>query len=165
MNHLTALGLSHLGFAAFGLVAGAVQLVRRKGDRVHRAFGYAYVCAMIISNATALMLYRFTRTFNVFHAGAIVNFACIIAGMIPALRTPRAPDWLAKHYRWMSASYIGLAAAASTEFSVRVLPLGSRGAVWLVAGVAIAVVSAIGSILIRHNRPLLLRSADNATTS
>ena len=165
MNHLTTLGWLHLGFAAFGLVAGAVQLLRRKGDRIHRALGYAYVFAMIISNATALMLYRFTGTFNVFHAGAIVNFACIIAGMIPALRTPRAPDWLAKHYRWMSASYIGLAAAASTEFSVRVLPLGSRGAVWLVAAIAIAIVSAVGSILIRRSRPPQLRSAGNATTS
>ena len=165
MNHLTTLGWLHLGFGAFGLVAGAVQLLRRKGDRIHRALGYAYVYAMIISNATALMLYRFTGTFNVFHAGAIVNFACIIAGMIPALRTPRAPDWLAKHYRWMSASYIGLAAAASTEFSVRVLPLGSRGAVWLVAAIAIAIVSAVGSILIRRSRPPQLRSAGNATTS
>jgi uncharacterized membrane protein len=165
MNHFTTLGWLHLSFAAFGLVAGAIQLLRRKGDRIHRALGYAYVYGMIISNATALMLYRFTGTFNVFHAGAIVNFACIIAAMIPVLRTPRAPDWLAKHYRWMSASYIGLAAAASTELSVRVLPLGSRGAVWLVAGVAIAVVSTVGSILIRRNRPPQLNSVESATTS
>ena len=164
MNHLTTLGWLHLSFAAFGLVAGSVQLLRRKGDRIHRALGYAYVYGMIVSNTTALMLYRFTGTFNVFHAGAIVNFACIIAAMIPVLRTPRAPDWPAKHYRWMAGSYIGLVAAASTEFSVRVLPLGSRGAVWLVAGVATAVVSAVGSIMIRRNHPRQLRSVDNATT-
>jgi hypothetical protein len=53
----------------------------------------------------------------------------------------------------MSGSYIGLAAAAATEFSVRALPLGSRGAVWLTAGVAVLVVSVIGSVLIRRNRP------------
>ena len=164
MNHFTTLGWVHMGFAAFGLVAAAVQLLRPKGDRIHRALGYAYVYGMIFSNATALLLYRFTGSFNVFHAGAIVNFACIIAAMIPALRTPRAPDWLAKHYRWMAASYIGLAAAASTEVSVRVLPLGSRGAVWLVAGLAIAIVSAVGSLLIRRNRPPQLRGADSATT-
>ena len=164
MNHLTTLGWLHLSFAAFGLVAGAVQLLRRKGDRIHRALGYAYVYGMIVSNATALLLYRFTGSFNVFHAGAIVNFACIIAAMIPVLRTPRAPDWLARHYRWMAGSYIGLVAAALTEFCVRVLPLGSRGAVWLVAGVATAVVSAVGSIMIRRNHPPRLRSADSATT-
>src|SRR5579872_7303664 len=123
MNHLTTLGWFHLSFAAFGLVAGAVQLLRRKGDRIHRALGYAYVYGMIVSNATALLLYRFTGSFNAFHAGAIVNFACIIAAMIPVLRTPRAPDWLAKHYRWMAGSYIGLAAAASTKLAVRVLPV------------------------------------------
>jgi uncharacterized membrane protein len=165
MNHLSTMGWFHLAFAGLGLVAGAVQFARRKGDRVHRALGYAYVYGMIISNATALMMYRFTGSFNVFHVGAIVNFVCIIAAMIPMLRTPRAPDWMAKHYRWMSGSYIGLAAAAATEFSVRVLPLGSRGAVWLVAGVAIAVVSVIGSVLIRRNRPAQLRNAGSVTTS
>ncbi len=164
MNHLTTLGWFHLSFAAFGLVTGAVQLLRRKGDRIHRALGYGYVYAMIFCNATALMLYRFTGSFNVFHAGALVNFACIIAAMIPVLRTPRAPDWLAKHYRWMAGSYIGLLAAASTEFSVRVLPLGSRGAVWLVAALASAIVSAVGSILIWRNRPPQLHGADRATT-
>src|SRR5262245_27498922 len=108
MNHLTTMGWVHLSFAGYGLVAAAVQLLRNKGDRVHRALGYAYVYAMIISNTTALMLYRFTGTFNVFHAGAILNLACIVLAMIPVLRTPRAPDWLVKHYRWMSGSYIGL---------------------------------------------------------
>lgn len=153
MNHLTPMGWFHLALAAFGLVAGAIQLIRRKGDRVHRALGYAYVYGMIIANATALTMYRFTGSFNAFHAGAIVNLVCIIAAMIPVLRTPRAADWKAQHYRWMASSYVGLAAAASTELAVRVLPLGSRSAVWLVAGVAVLVVSVVGSILIRRNRP------------
>jgi uncharacterized membrane protein len=165
MNHLTTMGWFHLAFAAFGLVAGAVQFTRRKGDRVHRALGYAYVYGMVISNATALMMYRFTGTFNAFHAGAIVNFVCLIAAMIPVLRTPRAPDWMTQHYRWMSSSYIGLAAAAATEFSVRVLPLGSRGAVWLTAGVAVLVVSVIGSVLIRRNRPADSPRTEPATTT
>ena len=154
MNHLTPMGWFHLALAAIGLVAGAVQLLRRKGDRIHRALGYAYVYGMIIASATALTMYRFTGSFNAFHAGAIVNLVCIIAGMIPVLRTPRAPDWKVQHYRWMSSSYIGLAAAASTELAVRVLPLGSRGAVWIVAGVAVLAVSVAGSILIRRNRPI-----------
>lgn len=164
MNQLTTMGWLHLAFAAFGLVAGAVQFTRRKGDRVHRALGYAYVYGMIISNATALMLYRFTGTFNVFHAGAIVNFICIIAAMIPVLRTPRAPDWLTQHYRWMSSSYVGLAAAAATEFAVRVLPLGGRGAVWIVAGVATLAISVVGAVLIRRNRPAGAPETEGATT-
>ena len=153
MNHLTTMGWVHLSFAAFGLVAGAVQLLRRKGDRFHRALGYAYVYGMIVTNATALVMYRFTGSFNVFHAGAMVNLACIIAAMIPVLRTPRPPNWMIQHYRWMSGSYIGLVTAAATEFSVRVLPLSSRGAIWLVAGVAALVVGIVGSVLIRSNRP------------
>jgi len=154
MNHLTPMGWFHLAFAAFGLVAGATQFMRHKGDRIHRALGYAYVYGMIIANATALTMYRFAGSFNAFHAGAIVNFVCLIAGMIPVLRMPRAPIWKTQHYRWMSASYIGLAAAAATEFSVRVLPLGSRGAVWFTAGIATLVISVVGSILIRRNHPV-----------
>jgi uncharacterized membrane protein len=153
MNHLTPMGWFHLAFAAFGLITGAIQLMRRKGDRIHRALGYAYVYGMIIADATALTMYRFTGSFNAFHAGAIVNLVCIIAGMIPVLRTPRAANWKAQHHGWMSGSYIGLASAASTELAVRVLPLGSRGAVWVVAGLAVLAVSVVGSILIRRNRP------------
>ena len=162
MNYLTTMGWVHLAFAAFGLVAGAIQFLRRKGGRQHRAIGYAYVYGMIIANATALTMYRFTGSFNVFHAGVIVNFVCIIAAMIPVLRTPRAPDWMMKHYRWMSASYIGLAAAAAAELSVRVLPLGSRGAVWIAAGVAALIVSVIGTVLIRRNRPFAVPGAEAA---
>jgi uncharacterized membrane protein len=164
MNHLTTIGWFHLAFAAFGLVTGAIQLLRRKGDRLHRALGYAYVYGMIVANATALTMYRFTGSFNVFHAGAVVNFVCIIAAMIPVLRTPRAPDWRMKHYRWMSGSYIGLVAAAATEFSVRVLPLGSRGAVWIAAGVVTLAVSVIGSVLIRRNRRIAMPGTEAATS-
>jgi uncharacterized membrane protein len=164
MNHLPTMGWFHLAFAVFGLVTGAVQFLRRKGGRQHRAIGYAYVYGMIIANATALTMCRFTGSFNVFHAGAIVNFVCIIAGMIPVLRTPRAPDWMMKHYRWMSASYIGLATAAATEFAVRVLPLCSRGAVWVTAGVAALAVSVIGSVLIRRNRRIAAPGAEAASS-
>lgn len=75
MNQLTPMGWFHLAFAAFGLVAGAIQLVRSRGDRIHRVLGYAYVYGMIIANATALTMYRFTGSFNAFHAGALVNRA------------------------------------------------------------------------------------------
>jgi len=160
MSHLTPMGWFPLAFTAFGLVAGVIQFTRRKGDRIHRALGYAYVYGMIIANATALTMYRFTGSFNAFHAGAIVNLVCIIAGMIPVLRRPRAPDWKAQHYRWMASSYIGLAAAASTELAVRLLPLGSRSAVWIVAGVAVLAVSVVGAILIRRNRPAVSPRAE-----
>jgi uncharacterized membrane protein len=164
MNHLTTMGWFHLAFAAFGLVAGAIQFLRRKGGSQHRAIGYAYVYGMIIANATALTMYRFTGSFNVFHAAAIVNFVCIIAAMIPVLRTPRAPDWMMKHYRWMSASYIGLVAAGATQLCVHLLPLGSRGAVWIAAGVATLVVSVVGTVLIRRNRRIAAPGAEAATS-
>ena len=164
MNQLTTMGWFHLAFAAFGLVTGAIQFLRRKGGRQHRAMGYAYVYGMIIANATALTMYRFTGSFNVFHAGAIVNFVCIIAAMIPVLRTPRAPDWMAWHYRWMSSSYIGLVAAAATELSVRALAINSRETAWIVAGVVTVVVAVAGGVLIRANRRIAAPGAETATS-
>jgi len=163
MVHLTTIGWFHLAFAAFGLVAGAAQFLQRKGGRIHRALGYAYVYGMIIANATALTMYRFTGSFNVFHAGAIVNFVCIIAAMIPVLRTPRAPDWMARHYRWMSSSYIGLVAAAATELSARSLAVSSRETAWIVAGVVTLAVTVIGSVLIRRNRRIAAPGAEAAS--
>ena len=164
MNHLTTMGWFHLAFAALGLITGAVQFLRRKGGRQHRAIGYAYVYGMIIANATALTLYRFTGSFNAFHAGAIVNFVCIIAAMIPVLRTPRAPNWMAWHYRWMSSSYIGLVAAAATEFCVRTLTVSSRETAWMVAGVVTVVVAVVGGVLIRVNRRIAAPGAEAATS-
>ena len=150
---ITAAGWLHATLAAVGVIAGAVQLMRSKGDHVHRAVGYAYVYAMIASDATAMLLTRFTGTFNVFHAGAIANFVCIVAAMVPLLRQQRQAGWLATHYRWITGSYIGLIAAAATELSVRVLPITGRGQAWLAAAVATVIVTVLGSILIRRNHP------------
>jgi uncharacterized membrane protein len=156
----TSIGWIHAALAATGIVTGAVQLLRPKGSPIHRALGYAYVYGMIASDAAAMLLYRFTGSFNIFHAGAILNFACIVAAMIAVIQRPRAPDWMARHYRWIAGSYLGLIAAAATEFVVRVLPLGSRGQVWLATIVTTAVVMVVGTTLIRRYYPRATRSEE-----
>ena len=75
---LTLPGAFHTVLAAAGIVIGLIQLLRLKGDSIHRALGYAYVYAMFIANGTAMLIYRFTGTFNIFHVGALVNLVCII---------------------------------------------------------------------------------------
>ena len=45
----------HTALALFALVAGTVQLVRRKGSRAHRAIGWAWVIAMAV---TAVLSFR-----------------------------------------------------------------------------------------------------------
>jgi|SRR5579871_386513 len=162
MNHLTTMGWFHFSFAMFGIVIGAVQLLRRKGDRIHRALGYAYVYGMIVADGTALAMYRFTGSFNVFHALAIVNLVCIFGAMLPLLQSPRPVNWLMRHYRWITGSYIGPVAAGATQLIIRVLPTGSRTELWIVAAVVILSATVVGTSLIRRNRPRQLQRVEPA---
>jgi uncharacterized membrane protein len=151
-GHLTTAGAIHVGLALAGIVIGLVQFLLAKGTRAHRALGYAYVYGMLLADGTALSLYRFTGTFNAFHAGAIANLVCIMAAMVPVLRNPRPVDWKIQHYRWICGSYVGLIAAAVTGQAVRMLAFSTRGQVWTASAVAAAVVTAIGVVLIGRYR-------------
>jgi hypothetical protein len=68
--------------------------------------------------------------FNILHIGAMTNLVCIVAAMIPVLRSPRPSNWKNQHYYWMSWSYVGLLAAAATELVVRTSHLATREQAW-----------------------------------
>jgi uncharacterized membrane protein len=154
VNHLTTVGAVHAILAMAGIVIGLVQLLQAKGSRMHRALGYAYVYGMLVADGTALLIYQFTGRFNILHVGAVANLICVIAAMVPVLRNPRPVDWKARHYRWISGSYLGLIAAAATELVVRTLPFSTRGQAWIAtAGVATAA-TVVGAILIHRYRHL-----------
>ena len=150
---LTTIGLLHAALAAFSIAAGFVQLIRRKGGPSHRALGYAYVAAMLVADSSALAIRQFTGGFNVLHAGAVVNFGCIVAAMLPMLRRPRRPDRFEVHYRWMSAAYIGLIAAAATELVVRLGPFTTKAQLWTATGVVTLIVMSVGALLIGRYYP------------
>jgi uncharacterized membrane protein len=69
-------------------------LLRTKGDAIHRALGYAYVYAMVVADGAAMVIYRFTGQFNVFHAAAIVNFVCIVLAMVPLFQGLQEIEWV-----------------------------------------------------------------------
>ena len=100
---------------------GAEQLLRKRRDQLHRRLGYVYVTSMAINTLTALTIYKFTGGFNIFHALALYSLFCITMALRPMLATPRPLNWRSMHYQWVSWSYVGLCAAAATEFCVRVL--------------------------------------------
>jgi uncharacterized membrane protein len=153
-HYLTTMGTIHAGLAFAGIVLGLAQFLSAKGTRAHRALGYAYVYGMVLADGTALAIYRFTGSFNIFHVGAIANLVCIVLAMVPVLRDPRPVDWKVRHYRWICGSYVGLVAAAVTELAVRMMPLSSRGQGWIVSAAAALVVTAIGVVAIRRYRYL-----------
>jgi uncharacterized membrane protein len=152
--NLTAAGWVHTVLSAFGLVLGAEQMLRRRRDRWHRWFGYAYVVAMVTGDLAILTVYRFNGHFNAFHVGALANLLCIGMALQPMLARPRPQQWRLKHYIWISWSYVGLWAAALTEFIVRTQPLPGRAASIIVTIAASGLVTGIGAWLIARNRPI-----------
>jgi len=153
MAQLTLVGAIHSVLAMGCIVIGLIQLVRPKRGSGHRARGYAFVYAMLVADGTALLVFQFTGKFNILHAGAIVNLLCVIAAVVPVLRTPRPQNWKNLHYYWMSWSYVGLIAAAATELVVRTVHLGTRGQAWAVTAAMSVLVTTIGYILINRYRP------------
>jgi uncharacterized membrane protein len=150
---LTFAGAIHATLAMFGIVAGLAQFLRPKRGAGHRARGYAFVYAMLVADAAALMMFQFTGRFNMLHVGAIANLLCVIAAVIPVLRNPRPSNWKYLHYYWMSWSYVGLMAGAATQLVVRTVHLAGRGQAWTVTAVMTILVTAIGFILIIRYRP------------
>src|SRR5262249_42954566 len=103
--HLTLEGAIHATLAMLCIAAGLIQFLRPKRGAGHRARGYFYVYAMLVTDGTAMLVYRFTGQFNLFHVGAILNVVCIVLAIVPLLRSPRPANWRLTHYRFISWSY------------------------------------------------------------
>jgi uncharacterized membrane protein len=153
MPHLTLTGAIHSALALLCIAIGFVQLLRPKRGAGHRARGYAFVYAMLVADSTALSVYQFTGKFNVLHAGAIANLICVVAAVIPLLRSPRPVNWKLQHYYWIAWSYVGLIAAAATELVVRLSLPATPERAWVMTSVMTIAVTVIGYILVEKNRP------------
>ena len=150
---LTVAGWIHTIFSTIGILVGAEQVIRTRRDRLHRWLGYVYVTVMVVGDLAILTVYRFNGHFNVFHVGAIANLLCIGMALQPMLAKPRPLQWKLKHYMWICWSYVGLLAAALTEFIIRTQPLPGRGATMIATMLATSFVCGVGAWLIQRNRP------------
>jgi len=151
--HLTPAGAVHAALAILCIAAGLIQFLRPKRGAGHRARGYFYVYAMLVSDGTTLLLYRFNGHFNAFHVAAIVNFALIVLAIVPLLRTPRPANWRTTHYYFIAWSYVSLMSAAAINIAIRLLPLTTREQVGLTALVVSVVTMAIAYVVIAKHRP------------
>ena len=152
--HLTLAGAIHVILALLCTAAGFIQFLRPKRGAGHRARGYFYVYAMLVSDGTTLLVYRFSGHFNMFHAAAIVNFACIVLAIIPLLRTPRPANWRTTHYYFIAWSYVSLMSAAAINIVVRLLPLTTREQIGWTALLVSIMTMTIAYVLIGKYRPL-----------
>ena len=152
--HLTLAGAIHVTLAVLCIGVGLIQFLRPKRGAGHRARGYFYVYAMLVADGTAMLVYRFSGQFNLFHVAAIVNFACIVLAIVPLLRSPRPANWRTTHYYFIAWSYVSPISAAAINIVVRLLPPAtSSGQIGLIALVVSIVTMVIAYILIGKYRP------------
>lgn len=114
-----SLGRFHTIAATLALLLGVMMFLRAKGTRSHKAFGYAYVLAMLATTLTAFCIYHLTGHFGIFHIAATISFLTLVAAMLPAITRWPAGSWLKLHYKYTGWSYVGLLAAAISEAAVR----------------------------------------------
>lgn len=157
---LDGLGLVHSLFGIAALLLGLLVLLCRKGTRVHRRIGQGYVLAMVLLNATALMIYDLYGRFGPFHIAALVSLATVVGGFIPAYFRRPGAAWMRHHATAMCWSYIGLLAAFVSELATRVP--GVRFG-WGVVAATIGVV-AVGAVLVRTRLPRILRAVAEVRT-
>jgi uncharacterized membrane protein len=144
---LDSFGLVHALLGVSALIFGLAVLLRRKGTRVHRRIGQAYVLSMLLLNTTGLMIYDLYGRFGPFHVASIISLATVGAGFVPVyLRRPRAA-WMPLHATFMCWSYVGLLAAFVSEVAVRVPGVGFGSAV-----IAATVVVVAGGAILIHTR-------------
>lgn len=113
-------GLAHLVFACLALITGSFVLALRKGSKLHKQIGYAYVVMMLFTNVTAFGLYHLFGKFGPFHFAALLSLASVTMGFIPAIQRKPKTQWLERHIAWMYWSVIGLYAAFASEVVVRI---------------------------------------------
>ena len=113
------LSMFHLVSAISALIFGLCVFLSKKGTRLHKQFGYAYVFNMLGLNISALFIYRLTGHFGPFHGAALGSLLTLLAGFAAAyLRLPQG-RWLELHYEFMNWSYVGLVAAGVSEATTR----------------------------------------------
>lgn len=141
---MSLLAAVHTALGILALASGALVLVRRKGDRLHRLAGRAYGVSMVALCVLAFGLRDstpFIQGLGMFHVAAVVSLATVAAGVVAVRR--RRSGWLEAHSQWMAWSYIGLLMATGGHVMRPLFLLLFRGAglpASLSMGIAIVVV-------------------------
>ncbi len=107
---------SHTAFGVVALAAGAVVLLRKKGDQWHQWIGRVYAVSLAILCIESFWIQDstpFFQGFGMFHVMATVSLVTLLAGIIPARL--RFQGWFGWHYQLMVWSYIGLVMATGSH--------------------------------------------------
>jgi uncharacterized membrane protein len=145
------IGLFHTVIAILAMFLGAIVLLRPKGTTRHKKLGYGYVASMVLLNGSAFGMYNFGGKPSLFHLFAIISFATLLAGIIPAIRR-KSKDWYRSHFYFMSWSVVGLYCAFWAETGTRLL---NGKDFWWVVMIVIIATSLVGMVLIKRKAKTL----------
>lgn len=143
MIYSSNVGLFHLIVSILALIFGSWVIFTEKGTAIHRKIGYFYTVCMLLVNITALMIYRLTGSFGLFHIFAIYGLITVSIGVGVAIIRKPVKNWLTYHFYFMYWSVVGLYAAFAAEVSVRV----PSTPFWWMVGISAGIVSIIGTII------------------
>ena len=78
--------LLHASLASVALVLGPLILLRRKGDRLHRALGTLFAAAVLGTNLSAFFIHELTGEPNFIHALAVINLSTLCHALLAVRR-------------------------------------------------------------------------------
>jgi len=103
LHDISLIGWLHSAVYVLALIVGALQLVNRKGTRLHALRGNIYFLSMVVANVTALFIYdgedvlfrrgrppEIGQGFGFFHWLAVLTLALVVLGRFAASRQRRA---------------------------------------------------------------------------
>jgi len=159
---LVPLGWVHLVASLAALAVGTLVLLRRKGTPVHKRRGRIYALALLVTNVTALGIYR-RGVFFFPHWLAITALIVMTGGLLAAhFKVPRRA-WLHVHLTCLLTSLYILVGGGVNEVFLRVdtlhrlaPTLNSRAAGLTHLGVQVVFLTLIGyfnAVALRRSRP------------
>lgn len=99
--------LAHLALALTALAIGTSVLLRRKGDRLHKAMGWAWVCLMLCAALTSFLIHARGR-FSLIHVLSVVILVTVPLGVMH-IRNKRVRS----HRFTMISAFAGLVIAGA----------------------------------------------------
>lgn len=140
---MSMLGLSHAAIGLLAILLAATILVRRKGDRLHKALGWAFVPLMAVALVTAITL-GLVREFHAFNAYAALSLLALVAAVWTSRNRARVPDWRFWHGGLMSFTVFSGVVATSGVVYGMVTGVASGPAFYRAWNLVIAVLTVLG---------------------
>lgn len=156
----------HTIAGTLALLSGALVMILKKGNSLHKRVGYLYAGSMVLLTSTSFGIYELFDSWGPFHYMALVSQATLLAGLIPAWGPRNSHKWIIWHNKMMQWSFVGLVMATGSHIMGPFISLlgqwglQDRPAFFMAAGCLWGIPMLIGMIFIeRYNRKRFYQKA------